>query len=239
MGVSFLPRADFLVPHFGSFWEKVRDQFPNASHAPPVIEQEEGQVEDGYFLPRIWLASKDNATLLQLQQNRFHFNWREVEGQGNKYIRYTNIRDEFLRLWKLFSEFVVKETGLPLQPTGFEITYVNFIEAGEQKDPLSFAKKIFRSISFPLEGANLGKSGGFQYQYHARLSKEVGDLAVVYGSAARNKKLGIKLDLTVRNKQVGSENFESWVEEAHKVILAAFKEITTSEMHRVWQMREE
>ncbi|WP_343620129.1 TIGR04255 family protein [Ralstonia sp.] len=239
MGVRFLPREDFLVPYFGSFWEQVKEQFPKPAHAPVYVEGNESpQTDEGYVLPRVWLQSEDGATLLQLQQNCFLFNWREVTGLDQGYIRYSQIRAEFLRLWKLFSSFVEQQTGQPLVPTSFELSYVNFIPCVNGQDTFDLAKKVFRSFAVPFDASHVGRRG-FQLQYNESLDGEAGDLTVIYGSGIRPDKVqGVKFDLSVRKKQVSESSFDDWVELAHSTILVAFKELTTSEMHVAWKMRE-
>ncbi len=125
LGRTFLPRPDFLLPYYGVFWERVRSKFPKAEQAPPLFDPAVS-VDPSFLLPRVWFIAEDGATLLQLQQDRMHFNWRQTD-EAKAYVRFSRVQEEFLREWGEFEKCVPEATEQPLQPTGAELSYINFI----------------------------------------------------------------------------------------------------------------
>ena len=142
LGRTFLPRPDFLIPYYGSFWERVKSRFPRAEHAAPIFDAATGSA-DPFFIPRVWFVSEDSTTLVQLQNDRFHFNWRQTE-QRNDYVRFPTIQRECLDIWAAFEEFVVKMTSQPLQTQNAELTYINIITVEGAADAVSVFEAAFK-----------------------------------------------------------------------------------------------
>lgn len=80
-GVTIEPIAELLVPHIGLFWATIRNNYPVCEYAFPIMSQtmwvDRGT---GAPFPRIFLLSQSKNELIQIQNDRFHFNWRQVDG---------------------------------------------------------------------------------------------------------------------------------------------------------------
>src|SRR5262245_50725017 len=95
-GVQFAPLDPLMVPHFGLLWaEKYRPDYPitrEADPLAPVIErfgepvQEPTQLMD-LPLPRVWFLQEKENALVQVQRDRFLYNWKKM-GEGDQYPRY-------------------------------------------------------------------------------------------------------------------------------------------------------
>lgn len=241
VGVSFLRRPDFLLPYYGDFWARIKESFPEVKHADPSWGPDDEEGDDPFILPRVWFLSPDSALVIQVQQNRFHFNWRRVEGQGNEYIRFERVEPEFLRLWKLFNEYVEEKTGQALQPTAFELTYVNYIASEGVVDTFELAQKAFKGIAFPPAPKLSGQPRAFAQHYNTLLKDEAGMLTVQLVSAKHRAtgEAAVKFELAVRGKHTSEMPFEKGISFAHDVIVGAFEELTTSEMHSLWGLRKD
>lgn len=84
--ITFQPLDRFLAPHFGLYWEKVKQRYSEcAERGPlaPVIEGAAGrkplEVEllDVPPIPRIWFVNQESNELIQVQRDRFLHNWRK------------------------------------------------------------------------------------------------------------------------------------------------------------------
>lgn len=240
LGRTFLPRPDFLVPHFGAFWDQVRTQFPKVAHAAPIFGINDSPFDDGgMVLPRVWLLSEDSTTLVQLQQNRFHFNWRQTN-EKKTYIRFPAIQAECLRLWAKFEEFIRQTTGQSLQPMSAELTYINFIAVDDVKSAFEIAEKTLQDSVWSLHPRFLPAPTGFAHNYSFDVPNGIGVLQVSTATAQRRDGGNVfKLELTVRGKHSDELSFEEWSTRAHDFLVAAFKDLTKPEMHSAWKLREE
>jgi uncharacterized protein (TIGR04255 family) len=78
-------------------------------------------------LRRIWFESADKRQLIQLQANRFHYNWRR-QNELDKYPHFEEIYPTFEQEWKIFQDWWLELGGLPLQAMRYQMTYLNQID---------------------------------------------------------------------------------------------------------------
>ena len=128
-GVRFVPLQDWVIPHVGAYWHRVRDRFPRVEHAQPLP----GGIEifdstTNIPLPRIWLINETDDRLVQLQSGRFFFNWRH---RGNDYPRFRNLYVEFCEMFNGFVEFVNENDLGDVSVEAFELTYINHVFEGD------------------------------------------------------------------------------------------------------------
>lgn len=240
LGRVFLPRQDFLVPHFGAFWQEVRDQFPGTSHAPQVADGAQDLIaEDGVVLPRVWLLSEDSTQLVQLQQNRFYFNWRQTSAT-TEYIRFQRAMPECVRMWERFSRFVLSVTGQPLQPVRNEMTYTNYIDLDGAPTGFEIARQALKDHGWQGGDRVLAPPSAINCTYQFEAPNSLGTLKASVVSAMRTSSglPTLKLELTLRGKASDEVSFESWLVGAHDYVVQAFVDLTTAEMHRRWKLRE-
>jgi uncharacterized protein (TIGR04255 family) len=241
LGRVFLPRPDFLIPHFGAFWELVRQDFPKVGHAPPIIGAHSDEIATVEVLPlplpRVWLLSNDSVNLIQLQQDRFHFNWRKA-ADDVCYPRFGAVQQNCSRLWNLFERFVVDRTGQPLQLVHSELTYVNLIDVAPCESPFAAAERVLRNPVWTDCERFLPRPVSFSHSYNFEVPDNVGILKV--STLSVNKRDGgkaLRLELTVQSKQPEHLPFDQWSKKAHDFLVAAFKDLTAIQMHKVWKLR--
>jgi uncharacterized protein (TIGR04255 family) len=238
VGRTFVPRPDFLVPHFGLFWGLVRDRFPKVAHAPPIVS-ERLQLEEGVFLPRIWLLADDSRSLIQLQQDRFHYNWRQTE-EPTSYVRFPSIQSECLKFWELFEQFVLRETGQPLRPLTAELSYINFISIEGVHDRAKVTEAVLRDGKWEQLARFLPEPMVRSTAYVFPMPAGLGELQVSSAIAERKSagQIGLKLELTARGQPSEALSFQDWTTGAHDFLVEAFRDLTTPEMHALWKLRE-
>lgn len=238
LGRTFLPRPDFLVPHFGAFWREISDEFPKVAHAAPIFAAGEAFNEsEGFFLPRIWMLSADSTMLVQVQQNRFHFNWRQTD-ETKPYIRFPAVQTECVRLWEKFEAFVLRMTGQPLQPVSMELTYVNLIPIDSDSSPFEVSSKTLQDCAWSTHSRFLPQPKTMAVSYAFDLPNGNGVLNA--STALAQKQDGTKilrLELTVQGKPREGILFEQWSDEAHNFLVEGFKDLTKPAMHAIWKLR--
>jgi uncharacterized protein (TIGR04255 family) len=79
-GMLTQPVAGLAIPHFGRFWESVKDTYPKCQEAPPILPLVETFGDQAATmnlelsdvpLPRVWLVSESENYLIQLSATGF------------------------------------------------------------------------------------------------------------------------------------------------------------------------
>ena len=134
-GVQFKTPNPIKSGHAGRFWELVANEFPSLEDAPPIdpiLEAHKEGISIGVEisnlppLRRTWLIAADGRSLVQIQNDRFLFNWKR-ESFEVSYPSYVNVVDKFEERYQKFCDFLEKvEVGRPVCRQ-LELTYVNHI----------------------------------------------------------------------------------------------------------------
>jgi uncharacterized protein (TIGR04255 family) len=120
--------------HIGAYWDRIRAEFPKVEDAAPLspIVEEDGQPVTFFewtTLPparRAWLYNTDGSHLLQIQEDRFLFNWKHTQGV-TAYPSFKIVVAEFEKHLHGFNVFMRDVCGINLTYRQFEMTYVNHI----------------------------------------------------------------------------------------------------------------
>lgn len=150
----------------GRFWPTIQSRYPRLESQPPLppmVEQFDASAGPSVSfqltdraVSRYWLLSQDQTELVQVQPDRFAYNWRK-EPAETEYPRYARLRERF---FELYSSFVATcaDDGRTVVPTWCEVTYINPIETGssEGRPDLSTILKRLRPVQ--LEGLGCSSS---------------------------------------------------------------------------------
>jgi len=250
LALEFAPIENWGIPHFGLFWQRIRNEFPRFQVQPPL----ESQIES-FHLPqspptaglrlmstpevRCWFVDSDDKTLIQVQNNRFIYNWRK-RGEEHAYPHYDeNIRPRFERVWRLFREFVEAQPELgAVEIVQCEVTYVNQLEAGKGWDSADDVKDVFRCWSGSTGGfLPAPETVGFNVRY--RMPNDRGRLHIAMTPAVRNLD-GVEilqLTLTARGRPDSgtTDSAIHWLDVGREWVVRGFTDITSEKMHTLWQ----
>ena len=249
LGVQFSPLTTFSIPHFGLYWAKIREMFPNYEIQPPlgpIIEEfGEGQwkhvgvsIELAQFPElRCWFKDVSGTKLIQLQRDRFLFNWRKVKDE-DVYPRYDNIKPNFAEKWDEFCRFLV-EAGLEKPEVNqCEITYVNHIHLGQGWKSYGELKNVIAGWSGAISGNFLPEPESVNIGTRYFLPNGKGRLHVLMQPAIRrtDAKEILQLNLTARGKPESStlQHLLEWLDLGHEWIVRGFTDFTTKTMHDLW-----
>jgi uncharacterized protein (TIGR04255 family) len=241
LGQVFVNRPDFLVPHYGQFWELLRDQYPKCSHASPIVDapgQFHQDPASGAWLPRVWFVGIDDTRLVQVQQDRLYVNWRQTD-KAETYIRFPAIESEFHRVWSIFEPFVARTTGQPLQTTRLDLTYINIIPKNTHWSTMGDLGVVLRDFGWQPGPRLLPKPSGFAGQYEFNIDGNT-KLLVRINSARRvfDNADVLRLELTAQGLNQTGEARVKWIAAAHDLIVGGFKDLTTKLMHKeVWKLK--
>lgn len=138
IAVQFGEIRGLTGPRMGLLWQRYRESFPQLEVHPALDPRFERSGAPGARIalkletvptPRVWFIGRDKVHLIQVQQDRFVFNWRRQEGLD--YPRYEPVRASFEESFCVFRRFLADEQLGEARLNQWEITYVNRITAGD------------------------------------------------------------------------------------------------------------
>lgn len=139
---QFEPLDTLHMGLLGLLWgEKLRERYPLVEQDDPLPHEIERfgardtllavnklRFVEKLPLPRMRIVSSDSCSLLQIQNDRFVFNWRNhFSKESVEYPRFTALRDRFAKDFEKFREFVSENSLGELRLNQVEITNVNHI----------------------------------------------------------------------------------------------------------------
>jgi uncharacterized protein (TIGR04255 family) len=230
-GVEF-NALDFSSVHFGLYWEAIRERFPNKPLDRPPI----GEVELFNILPtlrRVWFESEDKKQLIQLQSNRFHYNWRR-QSPDEKYPHYDDIYPKFIEEWNKFQNWWISTEDVPLQPTRYELTYLNQIDERLGWQNEEDYPKIFSIIGSPWGELPLN-ANAFSLNLGFALPEKQGSLTVRANQGINPKENSsvVILNLTASHDGTGVA-IDHWFEVAHRSIVDMFISLINTDTKANW-----
>ena len=235
-GMRFQTPDNLKIPHLGLLWDKFRNNYPNIQHAPQIVEKGQLLIDvagGGTPLPRVWFLNQKDDQLIQVQFDRFYFNWRSRQ---RSYPRYEYIIKQFQDVFKVMEGFF-KEFNLgDLVPVEYELSYINHIVQGEGWNNMDDVLKMFsdftwqqrkeRFLSNPLSAAWVAEFP---------IAENNGLLIVNLKQATRredNKPLFV-LELRAKSDAFSQKHdYRKWYDLAHQWIVRGFTDLTTENIQK-------
>lgn len=247
-GVQFKKISGLQTPHIGLLWGKIdRNKFPRIQEMPTlphIMEMPDGtkgpsmsiETFERPPLPRIFFINATEEQLIQVQDDRFHQNWRKLK-EENTYPRYQTLYPEFKKSWEFFKSFI-DESGLSTPiPDQYELTYVNQIPQGLGWTILSDIGKVFKDFQCGRNERFLPEPETVNWRRIYGLPNKMGRLHVSLKMAVtKESKKVMVLDLTARG--FISELMDDWFAVAHEWIVRGFTDLTTDKIQKeIWQKK--
>ena len=239
-GLFFTPLANFRAAHFGLFWSRVREQFIETADKPVVADlTPEIQSGEWFPLPRVWLIHSDKQYLLQLQANRFYFNWRRVSPEV-PYPTFAKLEPQFIAYVEQFSKFVKDESLGAIDIAGCDLTYVNQIPSGAGWTRYEDIHEIFPDFRWEPRHSPLSPLKGLAWTarfetagIHLKADVKSGTMK------ADDKQLVFQFDLraTSTERLSSINSVRDWMRKANQALVVAFLDLTSEAFQRdVWRM---
>jgi uncharacterized protein (TIGR04255 family) len=250
LDVSFAPLTGWGIPHFGLFWNSIREEYPTFQDQPPIMLQREsfGQktmqpLTVAFELmnqpeARCWFEDQSGARLIQVQHDRFIHNWRKTEGQG-EYPRYEPvIRPAFEKEWRRFCEFLDRMHIARPEIQQCEVQYVNHI-------PLEGWSSFSELVDGLAEWPGTRKDGflpipeSLSANTSYQMPENAGRLRIIMQPAIRKSdgSAVVQLNLVARGRPASSETADilKWFDLGREWIVNGFADFTSTKMHEVWE----
>lgn len=239
-GVCFDQIQGFRSTHYGLFWRKIRKQFQVYSDTAPLAPPPGQLIKIGFTdippLPRVCFSNNETNNLLQIQPDRFVYNWRRLAGEKD-YIGYPSCKEEFFKNLLIFEEFLKKESLIEsLAVRQCELTYINQAEQGSlwsRTDQVGRIFPILNSIS-QFQNAGFSFPEDFNCQFRTALPDDFGHLSAKFVTAQRQKDhqkvLQLILTVSVPLSEATISDISDLYDKAHKYILNAFSGLTSKDV---------
>ena len=140
-GVQFETLQKLLIPHLGFIWElykkegytECEEHPPLPGSIEPLYKATSSQItlhtDTGPPFPRMWFLHETSEKLIQIQRDRFIFNWRALK-PGIQYPGLDSIANDFEKHFRCFENFMIKQ-GESIKRLQYELTYIDHIPRGE------------------------------------------------------------------------------------------------------------
>ncbi len=236
-------------PLMGLLWQRYRESFPKLEVHPaldPQVERSGPAAGKGLRFKletvppsRAWFIGANEAHLIQVQQDRFVFNWRRMAGED--YPRHEQVRGSFDENFGIFQEFLADEQLGGPKLNQWELTYVNHIPAGEGWYRHGELGSVVPALVGSGQRAFLPEPEDIALRVRYRMPDGEGGVSRLHivanpgFDASGSPVLGLTLTARGGLGQGATSTFESRLDLGREWIVRAFAEVTSKTMHRHWE----
>jgi uncharacterized protein (TIGR04255 family) len=238
-GISFEPLKQFLLPHVGLYWARIKDKFPICEQAAPYSARPEpGWIDSatGLPLPRLWFITENSEGLIQLQGDCFFYNWRRLGDEG-VYPRYQRVIATYRECLTGFIAFLSEQKIAPPSVTSCELTYVNHIPQEQGWDSTAQLSKVFTDFCWSQRSNRfLPPPKNLTWKVQFPLPDNKGNLTVDVQPAKRVKDQmpTLKFEISAKNRSPSNSIADTWAwfDLAHDWIVRGFADLTQEDFQR-------
>jgi uncharacterized protein (TIGR04255 family) len=236
--VGFEEPAAMTAVHFGLVWESFRQEFPTTEDHPQLIDPN----FDGGLLtsPRVWFIHHDDTRVIQVQKNRFIYNWRR---RGGEYPSFDVVYPEFKRHFSTFKR-ALEELGVPpVRARKLELKYINLIRPGDVWETYSDISRILPDLSWRSSRDRfLSGPDDLNVSFRFNMPDSNGELVASLSSGierhTKERVLQLELRVSGATSSEGNIEIEEWFSIAHLAIVNTFVDLTSESIqHNVWGRR--
>lgn len=248
-GVHFAALPSLQTAHYGAFWERIRDHYPECQDHPPltpVFERfdKKGSPKFEFSnvppLRRTWFVHHEKTSIIQMQRDRFLCNWRKVN-PDDEYPRYASLIEPFDRNLEAFSGFASEYDLGKLEHQQYELTYVNRIHQSDGWQTPADLGSVFPDFHWrENEQRFLPAPERVNWVTTFQLPEQSGRLHVSIRTAAvQEGEQELFLELTARGfPQSGQRNMRDWFDQAHQWIVLGFEDLTDASVRKnTWRQQ--
>ncbi len=250
LGVQFAPLKGLRPAHFGLFWKSLPGEWPGLIDAPAIEPQFEEFTETTAWKPsgiqlklakvpdlRLQIKNTTEDRMIQVQNDRFHYNWL-LRPSGGTYPRYDDtIRPEFFRVFHEFEKFLEGEGFGAVSVNQWEITYVNHLPRGSVWKSSQEWPEVLPGLLGRIDPATSLCFEACEGEWHFQIPEQRGRLHLAVQRGRENRPDGddlLILKLTARGPVLGS-SLESGLDCGHQAIIDGFLAVTSEAAKAYWR----
>lgn len=252
-GVLFRTLESFKTAHVGLFWNRIKKDFPSLQEMVPIPAVLEGQISAGPSIQMelvqmppfrrtlFWSAQRDS--LIQLQDDRFLFNWKRAK-DSDAYPSYAHVIVRFEQFFAEFEKFLTEEGLGKIAFRQFELSYVNILDSAHGVSEVGRWNSLIDHSRTQTKNRFLAEPELVNWVSVYNLPAGNGRLHITTQSAVKNFKNGggekvLRVELTARGiPQTSGTPMRSWFDVAHESITHGFADSTSPALHTIWQRKQ-
>lgn len=240
-GVDFRTDPPLRSVDAGLYWERIKESFPKVEEQRPLPPMPESPLFMGPLPPlrRCWFLDEDGKRLVQLQSDRFMYNWRESDPCTGNYPHYEDIRDQFCIQWDAFVGFLQQRQSDRPRIRECRLTYLNFIDKGTIWEDLGDLPDVFTFVGPGVVTEKSGKAIQGNWKLAFEMPQGLGRLEITLIPALRGadqkETLRFALSTTRADPPSDMPALLQWFNDCRRYIVQLFTELTTKEAHDFWE----
>ena len=250
--VQFEPIVGFHIGFLGLIWDAFKSRYPSVETADELAHEIEKfgvisrrsqgiQFLEKVPVPRVVFVSDDQQYVIQLQKDRFIFNWRKLpDNEDIHYPRYQNLKNRFLDEFQDFNAFLAENHLGSIAFNQVEFTYVNHIDAASRTTQQVFTDVINESrfsSSLVLES--------FSINLKHLIRKDGENIGRLYTSIEKGNRISDGGSIYILNFVARTHPTDPSIagvadsmDTMRQEINSCFSTITTKAMHEEWKRQE-
>jgi uncharacterized protein (TIGR04255 family) len=252
VGVQFKEPLSLPITAYGSVADAFVADYPNVEEQDPLAAVVESFGDEPPTSPesvlraaatprapvRVWFSDPATGGLIQVQSDRFVFNWRCVDGK--EYPRYGWVRSGFDDGLQRFLKAVGHSGPAEQLVDMCEVTYVNHIVSGHGWENHGELHKVFPQLGFPRLASGKPEEADVRLRFAMEAESRPGRLHVRIFPAKRPSDgadlFVVNLIARDRPSNVAGDVMRA-LDDAHRWVVTSFKEMTSPDMHKVWGIK--
>jgi uncharacterized protein (TIGR04255 family) len=247
--LQFEPLESLHLGYIGLAWGHYMSRYPQVSYAHLVdhvierfgsiapVRTRKIRFNDKPVVPRLLMTNEHGDYLVQIQNDKFIYNWRRTDDPSSKYPRYTALKAKFEVEHRVFEKFVQDNDLGRITYDQVEVTNVNHIHL----DGLTF-KDVIRGLD--CTSPSLGSVESETFGFESQSVIKSGDVAIgrLYAQIHKTNLASdgsdiISVSFVARATPLKDSSLGSALETMDLLrdhINTAFIGFTTETMHRKW-----
>jgi uncharacterized protein (TIGR04255 family) len=249
--IVFEKLEKFALGDFGLFWASIRDEFPVSeavAAAAPDVERYDGfspaqptvELVPADALPRAYFRNPDAGELVQVQPDRFTFNWLKT-GADHAYPHSEATFERFSSLYQDFETFVASRGLGQIRIIQCELTNVNVVPVSDVGESFSDVATVLKMPEWKTDSESVCLEGQVAGARHLMLNDEGKPIGRVHSMGqpalrVSDGELTFRLDIVARGAPLGEglAGAHAFFEEAVSAINSVFLATTTKAGRQFW-----
>lgn len=251
ISVAFEPLSSFSLGHYGLFWAEIVSEFPVSESLDPVaveVERFAGfhpvqtgiQILPGSMMPRAGFRNPEAGELVQIQPDRFGFNWIKTS-DDHRYPHSEKTLERFFTLYDQFLTFAARHDLGEVRLVQCELTNVNIVPVSDVGQSFADMATVLKLAPLEHDGANIQLEHQLVGSKHIMLDdagQPIGRVHTLGQPSLRvpsNEEV-YRLDISARGAPigVGPDGSRLFFDAAVSAVNAVFLASTTTAGRRFW-----